>query len=387
MDAICSFEEDEDRNPAVPLGAERMAILGSMLEAVVIHDGRVVRWANAAAERLWGAPDAGRVVGRPLATLFRAAAAPVDLPGGGVAISLRLPPPSNAAIDAFDLPVRLEGELLHACLVSERGARVVGPALLDRLNRIERLGWLAAGATHDLNNVLVCAMADLAGAAARLGDLLQALRHAPWPEAQDLVRAVRESAQAVAATQLALESSAAHSRELQRLYREERGGGARAPVNLRQAAERTIRLARPQVRVHVELSGDADLHASAPEGSVVRVVMNLLLNAAEAFAPDAVAPRIEVKVSRQGDRAVCDVIDNGPGVAPAALPWLFEPFATFRRDGRGVGLGLSVSRALARDAGGDLQLHATSPRGATFRLSLPLAEPPAPKATAAQSVG
>ncbi|MBC7942535.1 MAG: response regulator, partial [Chitinophagaceae bacterium] len=69
------------------------------------------------------------------------------------------------------------------------------------------------------------------------------------------------------------------------------------------------------------------------------------------------------------------VADNGPGIAAAARERLFEAFFTTKAEGMGTGMGLSVSRALAREHGGDLLLE-TAPAGdgAVFCLSLPLAE-------------
>jgi len=77
---------------------------------------------------------------------------------------------------------------------------------------------------------------------------------------------------------------------------------------------------------------------------------------------------------RPGQVWLC-VSDNGPGVAAAHRPRLFEPFFTTKAEGDGTGLGLAVSRSLARDHGGDVTLEATAEQaGASFRLALPLQE-------------
>ncbi len=83
---------------------------------------------------------------------------------------------------------------------------------------------------------------------------------------------------------------------------------------------------------------------------------------------------------RAGGGAALEVADAGPGVAAALLPHLFEPYRTTRRVGEGMGLGLAISRKLLLDQGGDLELAASSPAGATFRLLLPA--PPAAGAVA-----
>lgn len=76
------------------------------------------------------------------------------------------------------------------------------------------------------------------------------------------------------------------------------------------------------------------------------------------------------------------VADNGHGVAPELLDRLFRPFAS-TKGRRGAGLGLYVSRQIAREAGGDLVLDGGPGGGARFVLSLPAAAaapPPAPTA-------
>jgi C4-dicarboxylate-specific signal transduction histidine kinase len=104
----------------------------------------------------------------------------------------------------------------------------------------------------------------------------------------------------------------------------------------------------------------------------VRVLLNLLINASDAFPEGASEPRVRVQLRGLGDRAICDVTDNGPGVPAEILPHLFEPFATTKQPGAGTGLGLAVSRELVRAAGGELRLLGTGAAGSTFRLTLPV---------------
>ena len=65
------------------------------------------------------------------------------------------------------------------------------------------------------------------------------------------------------------------------------------------------------------------------------------------------------------------VRDSGPGVAPAVKRRLFEPFVTGKPNG--VGIGLALSRRIARAHGGDL-VHEEAVSGAAFRLVLPMEE-------------
>lgn len=68
---------------------------------------------------------------------------------------------------------------------------------------------------------------------------------------------------------------------------------------------------------------------------------------------------------------VLDVWDDGPGIPEEIRPRVFEPYATTRQPGEGMGLGLAIAKKILLDHGGDLELRRTSPAGTTFRLLLP----------------
>jgi hypothetical protein len=95
-----------------------------------------------------------------------------------------------------------------------------------------------------------------------------------------------------------------------------------------------------------------------------RICANLIRNAAEAMNGEG-------QVSVGYDGAVLSIVDNGPGLPEKARNNLFKPFAgTTRRDG--TGLGLALSRDLARAMGGDLELGETGSDGTRFVLYLPV---------------
>lgn len=123
---------------------------------------------------------------------------------------------------------------------------------------------------------------------------------------------------------------------------------------------------RARIRAAVTpAAGEFWVHASRPD--LLRVVVNLLLNAKRAVAGCA-APGLTFAVSAIGDRVRLVVQDNGPGVAEAVLPTLFEPF----EPGTGPGIGLAVSRWLMERAGGTLVLVGND-GGAQFAVELPAA--------------
>ena len=105
---------------------------------------------------------------------------------------------------------------------------------------------------------------------------------------------------------------------------------------------------------------------------VERIVANLIGNAVE-HGGDAVFVRVE----RQGDEALVDVTDRGPGIPPEQLPHLFDRFykADAARSSRGSGLGLAIARENARLLGGDVVVRSTPGEGARFTLRLPVTQP------------
>ena len=133
--------------------------------------------------------------------------------------------------------------------------------------------------------------------------------------------------------------------------------------------ENCVQLVEPQtlqreVSVSVELNGDAHL-ALLDEQYTTQVLINLLLNAIDASPACSEAT---VAVSTISTGIEIGVRDKGPGLSPEQQDHLFEPFYTTKVDGHG--LGLAVSRELARSMGGDLSYRAGSQGGANFVLEL-----------------
>jgi PAS domain S-box-containing protein len=114
--------------------------------------------------------------------------------------------------------------------------------------------------------------------------------------------------------------------------------------------------------------------ALAEESRLAQVVMNLLINAAQAVQGQSYPePLIRVRHFGEGDRAVIEVADNGPGVPLSLRERVFKPFFTTKPVGAGTGLGLSISRQIVDSFGGALELRCPPEGGATFRVLLPLA--------------
>ncbi|WP_431268408.1 sensor histidine kinase [Dankookia sp. P2] len=114
--------------------------------------------------------------------------------------------------------------------------------------------------------------------------------------------------------------------------------------------------------------------------SLEQVLVNLLLNARDSIRgqPPGAPRRIRLRARPAGAGQVSiEVADTGPGLDPAILPRLFEPFVTTKPAGEGLGLGLSVSHGLVRSMGGTITAR-NAPEGAVFTVTLPCAMAMAP---------
>jgi signal transduction histidine kinase len=146
------------------------------------------------------------------------------------------------------------------------------------------------------------------------------------------------------------------------------------PVDLPALSARVLRFLAPSLEaagVRATLlpkpPGPAPV-ARADADLVEQILLNLLKNAIEALPQNG---RITISVASTDGKAVIEVADDGPGLPPDARNQLFQPFVTSKA--QGTGLGLAVSRRLARALGGELAFVA-SDRGTRWRLTLPLAK-------------
>lgn len=134
------------------------------------------------------------------------------------------------------------------------------------------------------------------------------------------------------------------------------------------------RVQQAGMTLHVEPSKERSICFQGNRTSVERVLFNLVDNACK-YAKHAVDKRIELGIESGPKSVVIRIRDHGPGIAADVQPRLFCPFAKSASQAAtsapGIGLGLSLSRRLARDMGGDLRLAATSKAGTTFELRLP----------------
>ncbi|MFO7669871.1 MAG: ATP-binding protein [Bacteroidales bacterium] len=115
--------------------------------------------------------------------------------------------------------------------------------------------------------------------------------------------------------------------------------------------------------------GPENLVILADDAQLKQVIINLIKNAIEALK-DIPEPRLGIAVKRVLNHVSVEISDNGTGIPPANLDKIFVPFFSTKQDGSGI--GLSLSRQIIRNHGGQISVVSEEGKGTTFSLSLPV---------------
>ena len=151
--------------------------------------------------------------------------------------------------------------------------------------------------------------------------------------------------------------------------------GERTAFNLNAIIHEAIRLADGDLQKH-RILVHAALSEQLPEVTgnriqLQQVLLNLVMNAIDAMAANAEPRILSVKSEVDGDeRVMVSVADNGVGIGPQDADRIFSLLFTTKSDGMGMGMGLSICRAIIEAHDGRLRFAPNSPRGAVFEFTL-----------------
>jgi signal transduction histidine kinase len=147
---------------------------------------------------------------------------------------------------------------------------------------------------------------------------------------------------------------------------------ASGQVDMSQSAAEAIQLVQENAQkqsVTIELAGaDQPLLATGEPRGTVQILVNLLANAVRHSPANGI---VALTVQRRGAQIAATVVDEGPGIAEADQERIFERYERVDDSPGGIGLGLAISRRLARSMGGDIELQSAPGSGARFTLLLP----------------
>jgi PAS domain S-box-containing protein len=234
-------------------------------------------------------------------------------------------------------------------------------------DRLAALGMLVAGIGHEINNPAAYVSLGvqqtarhLRGARSAEPAQLRATVERVLPILDDVAAGVHRIAEIVG--------------ELKLFTRNPGDDGSPGPIDLNDVVRSAAALVQAELRSRARLSLALQELPAAP-GTWTRlsqVVLNLLINAAQAIPPGAPEENeVAVRTARVGDEVHVVVRDSGCCIAAGALPRIFDPFYSTKPVGEGTGLGLAISYDIVRRLGGRFSVESDVGRGSTFTVALP----------------
>ncbi len=242
---------------------------------------------------------------------------------------------------------KLHAESLEAEVRAATRALLEQQRSLAQAERLAAVGELAAGIAHELRN-------PLAGIQMSCVNLRSEVENADQAARLDLI--------------------IAELKRMARLLTDLLEQGKQGPAPSKKCDVATLvrelaALTRYQIPSQIALHHDVPDHlvCRLPECRLRQVLLNLVLNAAQAI--DAEAGEIWIEARCEDDWLYLSVRDDGPGFSEELLQGTIRPFATSRP--QGTGLGLAIVQRTVREIGGQMKLSNLSPRGACVTLQLP----------------
>jgi PAS domain S-box-containing protein len=362
------------------IAARLAAIVESSEDAIISKDlnGTILTW-NQSAERIYGY-TAAEAIGQSMSFLL-----PPNRETEETDILNRLR--QGGLVSHFDTTrVRKDGKSITVSLtispVKDTDGTIIGAShvardITDRKRfeeqlrqsqRLESLGILAGGIAHDFNNLLTGVLGNASIAAELLPD---------GSTAQSMLREITTAAQCLADLTRQLLAYAG------------KGALATASVNLTNLVREIAALVQSSIpkNVHVRLQLDEllpDVHADPSQ--LQQIIMNLIINGAEAIPPNEVGTVIVTTTSQAVDEnyiltilSPCDVKpgqyvclevhDTGKGMDTETQARIFDPFFTTKIKGRG--LGLAAVLGIVGSHQGAIKVYSQPGKGSTFKVLLP----------------
>jgi len=276
----------------------------------------------------------------------------------------------------------VRGLVLHGRDITERRAMLGELRAREReireMQKMEAVGVLAGGVAHDFNNLLTTIQGNL--------DLVTDSLHGDaGPESEEHLAEIRRAAQQGAYLTRRLLVFSRKEPEVEPSTEE---------LNdlIRGLGKMLQRVVVETVEIHVDLA-DRPLPVHVRSGEIEQVIMNLVINAAQAMPaggnltirsrleridpvpdPGLGEGRMPAGAHRlpPGSYAVLDVVDTGEGIPPEVRDRIFEPFFTTKPRGEGTGLGLATVFGIVDRAGGAIDVSSEVGLGSRFTVSLPL---------------
>ncbi len=234
---------------------------------------------------------------------------------------------------------------------------------LQHAQKMEAIGTLAGGIAHEFNNLL---MAIQGNASLILSDMDKF--HPHYEKIRNIETIVKSGARLTS----------------QLLGYARKGKYEIRPIDLNRIVEETIETfgsARKDIIIHSKLVKDIPA-IEADQGQIVQILLNLLINAADAMPAGGQIkieteniPYAQVRNKpyrvKPGNYVLLKIADTGSGMDKETMDRIFEPFFTTKTMGRGTGLGLASVYGSVKAHGGYIDVESEKNKGSTFSIYLP----------------
>lgn len=232
---------------------------------------------------------------------------------------------------------------------------------LVRSERLAGIGFLAAGVAHEINNPLQ--------AIGMAGESLQNRMYELLDQAPEGDRQVVNSYLGM------IQSEADRCQQITRKlldFARGQDNSTRTRFDLTQIVQEVLSMIQHMSKFQnrkIEFAPERPCYVEVNGPEIKQVVLNLVANALESMDDQGA---LKILLREQMDQVVLEFVDNGCGMTTETVDNLFEPFYTRRRDGKGTGLGMSISQRIIGDHGGTIEAKSDGPGcGSTFFVHLP----------------
>ncbi|MCC6521869.1 MAG: response regulator [Polyangiaceae bacterium] len=329
--------------------------------------GRIV-YANPAALRVLGVGSLAELAARPLLDWAEEAdRAPMAerlariLAGeqlGPYEYRVERPDGTKVRLELVSLAVEHEGAPAMLSIGRDVSERERLQTELRRAEQLAALGTLAAGVAHEINNPLGYALLHLERLASELA-------RGTTPASATAAHALAEVRDGCERIRLVVSDLLAFSRPT---------SDAVEPVDVDEALDAALKLAAHALRHRARVAractdGARVPRVQASHGRLVQALVNLLINAVQAFADDSTERNeIAIAVTSEANAVVVRIADNGRGIRAEDAARVFDPFFTTKPTG--TGLGLAITRSILEAFGGSIALHPRAGGGAIAEMRL-----------------
>jgi signal transduction histidine kinase len=288
------------------------------------------------------------------------------------------------------IPLRRNGEIIGVLSTTRDITAVVDlERSLASAQRLESIGQLAAGVAHEINTPVQFVSDNTAFLDTSFTSMIEAITSLSEiaeqedPEAVASIRKETDLEFLLEDVPDAMQQSREGLQQIADIVRAMKAfahpGGEIAPTNINGLITTTVAITRNEWKYHADIDLDLDDDLPQPatdEGQIKQVLLNLIVNAADAVT-DAGNERGTITITTRPvpNGVSIAIADTGIGMSPEVQERIYERFFTTKQAGRGSGQGLAIAYDAVTAHGGDIQVESAVGVGTTFTITLPLRPP------------